>query len=166
MLGVDTVTQLDHPDGRLTDVPACVLDAAVTDHVQQADVVVVFAPNGVTGHPDHQAATAAASRVARRLRVPVVEWGVTPTVAAILNTEFGTEFVGLDGIAVDRTSQLAAIACHESQASDNPVMRRRLAPQGDHQRVRLIPPTGSEHDASTATAGPSPLPPGVGGGVS
>ena len=89
---------------------------------------MVFEPGGVTGHPDHRAATAAAQRVADRHGLPVVEWGVAPEVATTLNAELGTSFVPFDGVdvIVDRSVQLAAIACHESQARDNPVLVRRL----------------------------------------
>lgn len=157
VLGLDDVTLLDHPDGGLAAVPAPVLDDVVRHHVGSADLVVVFDPSGVTGHPDHQAATAAAERVARHLRIPVLEWGVAPSAAAALNEEFGTGFVGMEGadVVVDRAVQLEAIACHQSQARDNPVVRRRLELQGERERVRLVP----------TTAGPSPLPPGVYAGV-
>ena len=48
-------------------------------------------------------------------------------------------FVAIDGadIDVDRAGQWRAIACHDSQAHDNRVLRRRLALQGTRERVRL-----------------------------
>jgi hypothetical protein len=72
----------------------------------------------------------------------VIEWGVAPEVATALNAEFGTNFVGLadDGavdVEVDRSVQQAAIACHASQARDNPVLARRLELEGPIERVRL-----------------------------
>jgi LmbE family N-acetylglucosaminyl deacetylase len=101
---------------------------------------VVFEPAGVTGHPDHRAATAAATRVAARHAVSVLEWGVPPDVARTLNDELATAFVAAEGsdVEVDRTAQLDAIRCHASQARDNPVLQRRLALQGWRERLRLV----------------------------
>jgi hypothetical protein len=92
-----------------------------------------------------------------------LEWGVRTDVAAALNDEFGTSFVGLDGedLEVDRDAQRQAIACHCSQSFDNPVLHRRLELQGRFDRVRL----GAVSELRPA-AGPSPLPPGVSTGVS
>jgi LmbE family N-acetylglucosaminyl deacetylase len=141
-LGVRDVTLLDHPDGGLADVDGDVLDATVDSCIGDADLVVVFEPGGVTGHPDHRAATAAAERVAARLGLPVLEWGVAPEVAGALNAELGTAFAGIagDDLTVDRAAQRRAIECHASQAHHNPVLERRLALQGDIDRVRLRRP--------------------------
>ena len=143
-LSVGEVTLLDHPDGGLAAVPGGVLDEIVEGHLRDGDLVVVFEPGGVTGHPDHRAATAAAERVAVRRGATVLEWGVPPDVAATLNAELGTAFVGLDGddVAVDRAAQWRAIGCHESQATGNPVLTRRLALQGERERVRVVRPAG------------------------
>src|SRR5579863_6797097 len=59
-LGVRSVTLLDHPDGRLSDVPTPTLADEVEAVLGDADLLVAFEPGGVTGHPDHRAATAAA----------------------------------------------------------------------------------------------------------
>lgn len=144
-LGVRSVTLLAFADGGLADVPQDVLDAVVETHVADAELLVVFEPGGVTGHPDHQAATAAAERVAATRGLPVLEWGVTPEVAERLNAEFGTSFVGLPGddLVVDRMRQHRAITCHASQASDNPVLARRLALQDQVERVRVRPAEGA-----------------------
>jgi len=147
-LSMSDVTLLDFADGGLAAVPDEVLDATVERHLGDADLLVVFEPNGVTGHPDHRAATAAAERVADRLAVAVLEWGVAPEIAARLNAELGTGFVGLagDDIVVDRSAQRRAIACHHTQARDNPVLARRLELQGDRDRVRLRPASCGEHE--------------------
>lgn len=139
-LRVTDVSLLDHPDGRLADVPTTELERAVEDHLEDADSLVVFEPNGVTGHPDHQAATRAAERVAARRGLTVLEWGVRRDVADALNDEFGTTFVELEGddVTVDRDAQWRAIRCHRTQSHDNPVLRRRLELQGDLDRVRLL----------------------------
>jgi LmbE family N-acetylglucosaminyl deacetylase len=138
-LGVHDVTLLDLPDGALGGVGDGALDAIVESRIGDADLVVVFEGGGVTGHPDHRAATAAAERVAARLGLPILEWGVAPEVADALNAEFGTTFVGIagDDLVLDRAVQRRAIDCHASQAHDNPVLVRRLALQGDVDRVRV-----------------------------
>jgi LmbE family N-acetylglucosaminyl deacetylase len=144
-LGVATVVQFDYPDGRLAEADPAVVDALVDPRVKDAELVVVFEPAGVTGHPDHQAATAAGERAAARFGIPILEWGVAPQVAATLHAELAAPFValgdGLDGVTdvtVDRGRQRAAIACHPSQATGNRVLERRLALQGDRERVRFI----------------------------
>ena len=139
VLGVRRVRLANYPDGRLGDVSPTLLDSEIEADLADAAVVVVFEPAGVTGHLDHRAATAAATRVARRHGLPVLEWGVAAEVAAALNVELGTAFVPLTGVdvVVDRTAQLAAINCHASQSRHNPVLVRRLALQGPVERVRL-----------------------------
>ncbi len=150
VLGITRVRLADYPDGGLDDMPPGLLDAEIETDLADAALLVVFEPGGVTGHSDHRAATAAAQRVAGRHGLPVVEWGVAPEVAATLNAELGTSFVPFDGVdvIVDRSMQLAAIACHESQARDNPVLVRRLELQGTFERVRLC-------RAGPKTPGPS-----------
>jgi LmbE family N-acetylglucosaminyl deacetylase len=140
VLGVRDVVLLDFPDGRLADLPVDALDTEVDNQLGVADLLVVFEPGGVTGHPDHQTASAAAERVAARRGVPVLEWGVRADVARTLNDELATAFVAAAGVDVDvdRTAQLEAIRCHKSQAHDNPVLRRRLALQGSGERLRLV----------------------------
>ena len=74
-----------------------------------------------------------ASRVARRLKA-----------------EFGTVFEGREDaelgvdIAVDRSRQRAAIACHATQSGDNPVLLRRLDLLGAREHLRwLIRPSAA-----------------------
>lgn len=140
-LGVRSVTMLAFADGGLAEVPPAVLDEVVAAHVADAELLVVFEPSGVTGHPDHRAATAAAERVAAVRTLPVLEWGVAPEVAERLNAELGTAFVGLPGddLVVDRVRQRRAITRHASQARDNPVLARRLDLQAELERVRVRP---------------------------
>jgi LmbE family N-acetylglucosaminyl deacetylase len=152
VLGVGDVALLDFPDGGLADIPSAVLESVVEDRLDKTDLLVVFEPGGVTGHPDHQAATAAAAGVAARRGVSVLEWGVPSDVAAALNDQFASSFVAAEGVdvEVDRAAQLQAIRCHESQAHDNPILRRRLALQGRRERLRLLP---AEHSGITAPVG-------------
>ena len=65
-LGAATVTLLDYPDGHLADVAPGELSGQVTRLAARvgAEGLLVFDDTGITGHPDHQAATRAA--VARR----------------------------------------------------------------------------------------------------
>jgi N-acetylglucosamine malate deacetylase 2 len=147
-LGVADVALHDFPDGRLSDIATAVVDAVVEASLGDAATLVAFEAGGVTGHCDHRAATASAYRVAGRHRLTMLEWGVVPAVAAALNAEFAATFVALDGddtidVAVDRAVQLAAIACHHSQARDNPVLARRLELAGPAERIRLRPPLRS-----------------------
>ncbi|WP_107985211.1 PIG-L deacetylase family protein [Rhodococcus sp. OK519] len=145
LLGVTAVDLLDFPDGGLATVAPDDLDAVVRDALRGAATLIVFEASGVTGHPDHRAATASAVRIAGEQGLRVLEWGVAPTVAEALNAEFGTDFGGFDGdgvidVEVDREMQFAAIACHESQAVDNPVLARRLELSGRVDRIRVTAP--------------------------
>lgn len=143
VLGIDGVVLFDHADGHLAGVDFDTLVALVDRHVGEADLLVAFEPGGVTGHPDHQMATAVAERIAVDRSVELLEWGVNPGVAAALRDELGVPFVALGDdpgvdvidVEVDRDRQLAAIACHVSQATDNAVLLRRLELQGPVERV-------------------------------
>lgn len=149
-LGVDEVALFDFPDGQLAAIDDAILDSLVDEHAGDADLLVVFEPGGVTGHPDHRAATAAAERVAARRSISVLEWGVNPNVAAALRDELGVAFVPLTAdpaddvvdVVIDRRRQRAAMACHGSQATDNVVLHRRLALQGSFERIRRRAPCG------------------------
>ena len=111
------------------------------------DLILVFDDGGITGHPDHVRATQAA--VAARGGLPVVAWTLPMEVATMLNREFGTAFCGrpyaeLDvRMPVDRMVQRQAIACHASQAIDNPVLWRRLDLLGDIEWLHVLKPHGS-----------------------
>jgi LmbE family N-acetylglucosaminyl deacetylase len=144
-LGLHDVTLDDFPDGELSSITEAFIDEAVERRRGDAEVLVTFEPGGVTGHRDHQVASAAAERVAARHGLVLVEWGVAPEVAATLRRETGVPFAGLEGagvvdLHVDRTRQRAAVACHASQATGNAVLARRLALQGDGERIRVRRP--------------------------
>lgn len=147
-LGVEEVSVFDHADGDLAGVDGDVLLAEVVAAIGHADLVLAFEPGGVTGHPDHRAATSVARRAAGRLGLPILEWGVSEQVAAALRAELGAPFGAITArggelltVDVDRSRQLAAIACHGSQATDNPVLRRRLALQGRCEHVVVHRPS-------------------------
>lgn len=146
VLGLTHTTLLDYPDGRLEAQP---LDE-LADHIQRlarlthADALLTFDLGGITGHPDHQHATRAAMRAAAELDITVLAWTLPDDVAETLNREFDARFVGrtreeIDfAIDVDRSRQLEAIRCHESQADVIPIVNRRLDLSGDHEHLRYL----------------------------
>lgn len=163
-LGVDHVELFDYPDGALDRQPIDRLAKHVCQMADQVrpDLLLVFDEGGVTGHLDHGRATEAALEFARDTRLPVLAWAVAQPVATTLNEEFGTTFVGrtpedLDfEVHVDRGRQRRAIIRHASQATDNPVLLRRLEVQGDREVLRwLVAP--SEVSPVRARNGLSPL---------
>ena len=108
------------------------------------DGVLVFDTSGVTGHPDHIAATAAAIAAADILDLPVLGWTLPIDVAVALNAESGTAFFGhkpdeIDCvITVDRDRQRAAIAAHTSQAPTYGVVWGCLQSLGNTEYLRRL----------------------------
>ncbi len=161
-LAVGTVILRDHADGHLDDVPidALARDVRSVGADVGADVLLVFDEGGITGHPDHCRATAAARRAGAEAGVPVLAWALPDRVARTLEDELGVPFVGRPdedlaaAVVVDRTAQMRAIACHCTQVTGNPVVDRRLALQGDREHVRWLGPDrpdgGSRAGAATA----------------
>ena len=143
-LGVASTTLLGHPDGGLSSVDLTQLTAEVADKAHDADGMLVFDPSGVTGHPDHVAATRAALGAADRLDLPVLAWTVPAVVADALNAERGTTFTGHGPddvdlvVPVDRGRQLTAAAAHASQALPTSVLWRRLELLGECEHLRLL----------------------------
>ena len=78
-------------------------------------------------------------------------------VADELNAEFSAGFVGRDAggvdlrLDVDRAVQRRAIACHASQAHDNPVLARRLELLGDTESLVWLRPAVRDPRAGGAT---------------
>jgi LmbE family N-acetylglucosaminyl deacetylase len=151
VLGLRGHELLSYPDGRLADVPVAQLAAHVVDVARRwgSELLVVFDEDGVTGHPDHRQATRAALAAADDLDLGVLAWAVRGPVAAALNAQLGTNFHGRCAVEidltlpVDRERQQRAIARHRSQATDNPVLRRRLELTGPTEPLRwLRHPTG------------------------
>lgn len=146
VLGLASVELHNYPDGRLSSVGLEELAAAVEAESirRRSGLLVVFDEGGITGHPDHVQATRAALAAAERLDLPVVAWAVDQVVAETLNAEFGTTFAGrpADGIdiriAVGRDLQNAAICCHRSQSTANPVLWRRLELTGGTEPLRVL----------------------------
>ncbi len=156
-LGVGRSELLAYPDGHLAEVPLAELGAHVDRLAAAAgaDRLLVFDEGGVTGHPDHRRATAAARLAAGPLALPVLAWALPTAIADQLNAEHHTAFCGQPAqaldveLVVDRAQQRRAIACHRSQATDNPVLQRRLALQRDREWLRHLLP------APAGTAPPS-----------
>lgn len=151
VLGMASTTALSHPDGALADVAPAVLAADVDHHLERTrpDGLLVFDPDaGVTGHPDHAAASVAAIAAAGRAGLPVLGWALPQVVADTLNAEYGAAFAGhapdtLLEVTVERRRQRAAIACHASQAVPGSVLWRRLELLGDQEYLRVPPTTPS-----------------------
>ncbi len=144
VLGLDKLTTLSYPDGALGDVSVDSLEREVLEAVNDAQSLLTFDVDGVTGHPDHCAVTQATVLAGEKLGVPVIAWAIDEDIAQELNSRFGTTFKGRAGeemdvqLTVDRARQLDAVRCHVSQ--ENPVMRARLDLQGDREWLRWLRP--------------------------
>jgi N-acetylglucosamine malate deacetylase 2 len=160
-LGAATVTLLGYPDGGLTGTPPAELAGHVTRLAarHRPDGLLVFDDTGITGHPDHQAATAAALRAGRAAGLPVLGWTLPATIASRLQNETGQTFTGQPPdrvdlcIRVDRARQRRAALIHASQISPTAVVWRRLQLQGDCEHLRWLQPPRQEPDLATRQAG-------------
>lgn len=145
-LGLAGVTLLGYPDGHLAEAPAAELSAHVTRLAGRlnADGLLAFDETGVTGHPDHQAATRAAQRAATTAGLPVLGWTLPEPVAGQLRAETGAAFAGQPPgridlcVRVDRTRQRRAALRHASQISPTAVLWRRLQLQGEYEHLRWL----------------------------
>jgi N-acetylglucosamine malate deacetylase 2 len=158
-LGAGPVQLRHYPDGGLASVPQSELAGEVVDSAHQThpDGLLVFDRSGVTGHPDHIAATAATLAAADALDLPVLGWTLPAPVADTLNAERGTAFDGHSPaqidyiIRVDRARQRAALAEHASQAVSSSVLWRRLELLGNTEHLRWLraPHTPGNTDPSS-----------------
>ena len=162
-LGAAGITLLGYRDGGLAAQPPGELADRVTALAAQhrADGLLTFDDTGITGHPDHRAATAAAVLAGTVLALPVLAWTLPAHVASRLSAETGQPFAGqppgnLDfQIPVDRSCQRGAAWLHASQISPTAVLWRRLELQGGTEYLRwLLPPAAGAHRAPT----PDPFP--------
>jgi LmbE family N-acetylglucosaminyl deacetylase len=145
VLGLRSAVLRDHPDGALAGAVGQVSqDVLAAVRETRPDGLVVFDPSGVTGHPDHAAATRVAVEVADGLDLPVLAWTLPERVARALNDELGTTFVGhapeaVDlAVPVDRSRQRIASLAHASQAVPTSVLWRRLELLGDTEHLRWL----------------------------
>jgi len=149
-LGVTHTTLHDHPDGSLGEVCRTMLATEVVAVADSArtEGLLVFDSAGVTGHPDHMAATAAGLLAAEMLNLPVLGWTLPEGVAAQLNKELGSSFIGHRNedidvrLTVDRVRQRVASRAHVSQALPSSVLWRRLELLGDTESLRWLRPLG------------------------
>lgn len=147
-LGVRSTFVHTYRDGELAlEAPKrLVADVVVSARDARAAGLLVFDTHGITGHPDHVAATGVALDAAYDLELPVLGWTLPSGVAASLNAEFGTTFSGrlpheIDfRIRVDRAQQRAAIAAHASQAVPTSPLWRRLELLADLECLRWLSP--------------------------
>lgn len=145
-LGVTDARLRDYPDGILAHVCASRLAGDVLDAIGAVQPVglLVFDIDGVSGHPDHRAATRAAMLAAAGSDLPVLGWTIPAAVAAQLNAEFGTQFTGHEPAAIDitlpvrRARQLAAARAHTSQAIPGSPLWRRLELLGNQESLRWL----------------------------
>ncbi len=145
-LGVGSAVLCDYRDGHLAEAVPGILAGEVLRELdaRPADGLVVFDPSGITGHPDHIAATRAAIDAAEQRHLPVVAWTLPEDVADALNAELAAGFIGhadddVDVVVrVDRERQRVASLCHASQAIPTSVLWRRLALLGEREHLRHI----------------------------
>jgi N-acetylglucosamine malate deacetylase 2 len=151
MLGVTRTTLRHHPDGALSEVgqPGLATEVVAVAESSRAEGLLVFDTAGVTGHPDHVAATAAGLLAAETLDLPVLGWTLPETVAAQLNREHAASFTGhrdkdIDlRVTVDRARQRVACHAHESQALPGSVLWRRLELLADTESLRWLRSPGT-----------------------
>lgn len=146
-LGVSAVQLLGYPDGHLADTRVDDLAMRLIEFDERfgAEGLLVFDPSGITGHPDHRQATAAARAAATKLGLPVLGWTLPASVVDTLNGEYRTSFVGHRGsdidlvVPVDRARQYRAVRQHPSQALPSSVLWRRLELLGPFEYLRWLP---------------------------
>ncbi len=145
-LGVESTSLLDYADGALSEADPKGLAGEVLSALEQqpADGILVFDLTGVSGHPDHAAASRAALEAADKADLPVLAWTVPARVAEQLNGEFDAGFAGCDDddidlvVPVDREPQRISSLAHASQAVPTSVLWRRLELTGDHEYLRWL----------------------------
>ena len=154
-LGIARSSVHSFPDGRLREVAGdqvlATVQLAIDEH--DPDLLLVFDPAGITGHPDHQQATEATLLAACGADVPVLGWYVPTEVALRLNGEFAAGFVpttpvpGDLHVGVDRAPQIAAMVCHGSQRDDLAVVSRMVELLGDGEHLRALTRTTAASEA-------------------
>jgi LmbE family N-acetylglucosaminyl deacetylase len=144
-LGATRTALRSHRDGDLRSDHVPVVGEIIHEASEvSAEGLVVFDSTGITGHPDHIAATSAALEAAARLHLPVLAWTIPTTVAERLNDEFDAALTGQPFAAIDvhlpvtRDRQRRASLAHASQAVPTSVLWRRLELLGDVEYLRWL----------------------------
>jgi hypothetical protein len=108
---------LDYPDGRLAGISPGELAAHA-----RAGGQLAF-DTGITGHPDHRTATAAAVLGGQHAGLPVLAWALPQAVVGQLKAETGSDFAGQPPgmidlcVRVSRSRQRRAALLRASQVS-------------------------------------------------
>lgn len=144
VLGVRWITVLDLPDGDLATIDPEPIETAIRTAISRfsPDGLLVFGPGGITGHPDHVAATEAAVGIADRLGIPVLGWVIPFHRIDELIHRTGVTFVGSPEadlrIEVDRRRQAEASRRHASQLA--PMVFDRLSVLGAEEWLVWMKP--------------------------
>ncbi len=161
ILGISGTTLLGHRDGALAETPlgTLVKEISGASRGRRIDGLLAFDANGVTGHPDHIAATAAAVAFAEQAQLPLLGWTLPSGVADRLNLELGGAMAGRPPdqvdlcVRVDRATQHRACLAHASQATSS-LLWRRLQLLGDCEHLRwLYTPTAADAADAADAAG-------------
>lgn len=146
LLGLGDVLLLDEADGSLASAGPGHLAAAVRDTAERgdADGLIAFDLGGITGHPDHVAATRAAIDAGTQLGLPVLGWVLPEAVAVALAEQYGMAFQGRRPEDIDlvvpvrRDTQLAAVRAHPSQAVPGSALWHRLDLLGGYEYLAWL----------------------------
>ncbi len=125
-IGMAEVTVVDHPDGRLAEVPFSILVDEIAAWLadRRPDAVITFGAHGVTNNPDHVVVGSATRWAVERL----AESGLAPHAVYVVAPVFGPgtkryDLSAEEGAAshrIDITAvagrKLAALSCHASQS--------------------------------------------------
>ena len=153
-LGIELPRIIGYPDGRLAEVDAEEIVAAILATVTQVrpQVLLTFGPDGLSGHPDHVAVGACAAEAFRRsgeiaalytmaLPQSIVSQMGMPAVCPVPD-EAVTLLVDVSPVW---EAKLAAMRCHATQVGSTPLLR---APP---ERQRLF--FGTEYFIRAAACG-------------
>ena len=146
-LGVVDVELLDFADGGLDGVAEDELVARIQGHCEQhgTEGLLVFDPAGITGHPDHCAATAGRahrSRSAGRCRFSRGHCRQASRTSSARRPACGSSGATDDeldfSITVSRERQRDAVSCHPSQAVPGSALWRRLELLGNTEHLMWL----------------------------
>jgi LmbE family N-acetylglucosaminyl deacetylase len=131
-LGLEPPRLLDYADGHLADADAEVLIAQILGAVRNSDaqVLLSFGPDGLSGHPDHFTIGRCAAEAYRRAGgvAALYNVAVPASLADALDLRQLQAVPDADiALAVDVSAvwevKLAAIRCHATQLSASPMMQ-------------------------------------------